>query len=85
MINGCMFHLCENHTDHRAVNGVKGTAFERTWADFFFLQLLGRVIYVVVCVYVCVVPCVLVKSDIKTVLEKKAKKGWMKENGHMAN
>lgn len=39
----------------------------------------------VMCVYVCVVPCVLVKSDIKTVLEKKAKKGWMKENGHMAN
>lgn len=41
----------------------------------YSLQLLGRVIYVVVCVYVCVVSCVLVNSDIKAVLEKKAKKG----------
>lgn len=39
----------------------------------YSLQLLGRVIYVVVCVYVCVVSCV--NSDIKAVLEKKAKKG----------
>lgn len=57
MINGCMFHLCENHTDHRAVNGVKGTAFERIWADIFFTtfgkgHICGRV-----CLCVCGALC----------------------------
>lgn len=47
-----MFHLCENRTDHKEVNGVKGAAFERTWADIFCN--FWEESYMWSCVFMCV-------------------------------
>lgn len=50
-----MFHLCDIHSDHRAVNGVKG--FERTWADIFFTTFGKSHICGRVCLCVCGALC----------------------------